>query len=83
MRREMLARYIHGSHKKIGIFGIDDDRFQAFQHCQMYRLACLITQFHQDGPGGFTYRVGIEDTGSQCRHVQAQSVFMTVLILHQ
>ena len=79
----MLSRNIDSAYKKIGIFSVNNDSFQPFQHREVDGFMCLIPQLHQYWPCGFSYYVGTEYTGTEGSDTQAQGVFMIVLVLHQ
>src|SRR2546422_7781447 len=75
----MLSRNIDSAYKKIGIFSVNNDSFQPFQHREVDGFMCLVPQLHQYWPCGFSYYVGTEYTGAEGSDTQAQGVFMVVL----
>ena len=83
MRGEMLSWHVDRAHKKIRIFRVDDNSFQPLQDCEVDRLMGLVTQFHQNWPGGFSHYVGAEDAGTEGGDSKTQSVFVIVFVLYQ
>ena len=83
MRGKVLAGYVHGAHKEIGILGVNYDGFHALQYCQVDGFTCLITEFHQYRSCGFTHSMRTQNTGTQGGYAQTESILMAILVLHK
>src|ERR1051326_906659 len=80
---KMLTRHVDRSNEKIRIFGVNNDWFQSLKCCQLDRFMGLIAQFHEHRPRGFTHYMRTEYTGTKGGHMQAQGVFVVILVLYQ